>query len=88
MALEEQEICKYRRQIDELDAKIADFLNERAKIVLNIKQLKSKAKLPVFDPQREQEILTRLALNNKGPLDSEDLKEIYRHVLYYMRNFE
>jgi len=88
MALEEQEICKYRRQIDELDTKIANYLNKRAEIVLAIKNLKQKAKLPVFDPQREQEILTRLALNNKGPLSSEDLKEIYRHVLYYMRNFE
>lgn len=88
MALEEQEIYKYRRQIDELDAKIASYLNKRAEIVLAIKNLKQKAKLPVFDPQREQEILTRLALNNKGPLSSEDLKEIYRHVLYYMRNFE
>lgn len=88
MALAEDEIYKYRQKIDELDAKIASYLNERAKIVLAIKELKSKAKLPVFDPQREQEILTRLALNNKGPLSNEDLKEIYRHVLYYMRNFE
>jgi len=86
--MEEQQISAFRQKIDALDEKIAENLNERAKIVLAIRELKNQANLPLFDPQREQEILTRMALSNPGPLSDEDLKEIYRNVLYYMRNFE
>lgn len=86
--MEDQQISDFRKQIDSLDDRIAEHLSERAKIVLAIRELKNRANLPVFDPQREQEILTRIALTNRGPLSDEDLKEIYRNVLYYMRNFE
>lgn len=86
--MEDQQISDFRKQIDSLDDRIAEHLSERAKIVLAIRELKNRANLPVFDPQREQEILTRIALTNRGPLSDDDLKEIYRNVLYYMRNFE
>lgn len=84
----EEQISEFRKQIDTLDDQITKQLNERAKIVLAIRELKHQAKLPLLDPQREQEILTRMALSNAGPLSDDDLKEIYRNVLYYMRNFE
>jgi len=87
-SMEDQQISDFRKQIDSLDDTIAEHLSERAKIVLAIRELKNRANLPVFDPQREQEILTRIALTNRGPLSDDDLKEIYRNVLYYMRNFE
>ena len=86
--MEEQQIAEFRKQIDALDDEIAQHLSERAKIVLAIRELKNRANLPLFDAQREQEILTRMSLMNSGPLSDEDLKEIYRNVLYYMRNFE
>lgn len=86
--MEEQQITQFRQQIDTLDKKIAEQLNERAQIVLAIRELKNQAQLPIFDPQREQEILTRLALTNRGPLSDDDLKEIYRNVLHCMKNFE
>jgi len=86
--MEEQQIAEFRKQIDALDDEIARHLSERAKIVLAIRELKNRANLPLFDAQREQEILTRMSLMNSGPLSDEDLKEIYRNVLYYMRNFE
>lgn len=84
----EEQLVGYRKQIDELDNVIAGRLNERAEIVLSIRELKNKAQLPLFDSQREREILTRLSLGNEGPLSDEDLKEIYRHVLFHMKNFE
>lgn len=84
----EELLSEYRKRIDDLDNVIAKHLNERAQIVLAIRELKNEAKLPIYDSQREQEILTRLSLSNKGPLSDEDLKEIYRHVLFHMKNFE
>lgn len=88
MAFEEQRISEYRREIDKLDQQILDSLNRRAGIVAEIRQLKAQAKLPILDPQREQEILTKLSLVNQGPLRDQDLHDIYRQVLHSMRNFE
>jgi len=88
VGMEAQQISELRQKLDTLDEKIAKHLSERAKIVLAVRELKNQANLPIFDPQREQEILTRLALANDGPLSDDDLKEIYRNILYYMRNFE
>ncbi len=84
----EEKISGFRKRIDDLDAQIAEQLNERAQIVLSIREIKNKAELPIFDSQREREILTRLALANKGPLSGDDLKDIYKNVLFHMRNFE
>lgn len=57
--MEEQQISEFRKQIDSLDEKIAQHLNERAKIVLAIRELKNQANLPLFDSQQEQEILRK-----------------------------
>jgi chorismate mutase len=84
----EEQLNSFRKQIDSLDQKITEQLNERARIVLEVREIKNQAKLPICDPQREQEIFTRLALTNKGPLSDDDLKEIYRNILHYMKNFE
>ncbi len=84
----EAQLCKQRKQIDALDDKIIEKLNERAKIVLEIREIKSKANLPILDSQREQEIMTKMNLRNNGPLKNQDLQEIYKNILHYMRNFE
>ncbi len=84
----EEQLFKHRKQIDILDDKIIEKLNERAKIVLEIREIKNQANLPILDSQREQEIMTKMTLKNNGPLRNEDLQEIYRNILHYMRNFE
>ena len=88
MISEEQKITEMRLRIDRIDEKIVKQLNERAKLVITIRELKNQAKLPVFDPQREQEILTKLALINEGPLKEEPLKDIYSKILARMKNNE
>lgn len=88
MSSEEQKITEMRQRIDRIDEKIVKQLNERAKLVLAIRELKNLAKLPIFDPHREQEILTKLALINDGPLKEDPLKEIYAKILACMKNNE
>ncbi|MCK4268397.1 MAG: chorismate mutase [Actinomycetia bacterium] len=84
----EEQISEYRKKIDSLDNHIAEQLNKRAEFSLAIRELKQEAKLPILDPQREQEILTRLSVSNRGPLKDKDLQGIYRNLLHHMKNFE
>ncbi len=70
-----------RNGIDALDSKIVDLLNERAKIVLKIGEIKKRNRAQVYVPHREQEVYSRITSQNKGPLSNECLMAIYRELM-------
>ncbi len=72
---------KLRGKIDVLDKEIIRLLNSRAKIAGDIAGLKRDNGLSVYSPDREREVLKKLALLNKGPLSSGALEAIYREVM-------
>ena len=78
-------IEEHRAQIDEIDAKIVELLNERAMHSLQIRDLKPGARMGLYDPRREEEILQKVAKLNEGPLYSEHLREIYTTILKVMK---
>lgn len=80
-----EEIEKHRRDIDDLDRQIVELLNKRAGHSLVIRGLKPEAKMGLFDAKREEEILTKVASYNNGPLYNENLREIYTTILKVMK---
>ena len=64
--MNEEKLSQLRAKIDALDAQIVDLISQRAKIALEIGQLKSKGNLNFWDPKREKEIFARLKSINKG----------------------
>lgn len=77
-----------RKKIDQVDEKIVGLLNERALLARRIGQAKSLEKEEVYVPSREKEILQRLPSLNRGPLQEEALRSIYREVLSASRSVE
>jgi chorismate mutase len=78
-------IDELRASIDEVDCKVVDLLNDRAKLALEIRALKPQAKMALYDPKREEQIFARLAACNKGPLYGDNLREIYEAILHVMK---
>ena len=76
MSLEE-----LRQRIDELDRQLVQLLNERARVVVEIGKLKNKTDKPVYAPDREKEIFTKIAEANKGPLPDRCLTAIWRELM-------
>jgi chorismate mutase/prephenate dehydratase len=70
-----------RRQIDSIDKKIIQLLNDRTGISLEIAQLKLKTGQSVYSPDREREVLSKIARQNKGPLEGPALEAIYREIM-------
>lgn len=70
-----------RKEIDALDSKIVELLNERAKIVLKIGEIKKQNQAQIYVPNREQEVYSRIKSQNKGPLTDECLVAIYRELM-------
>jgi len=78
-------IDELRTGIDEIDCRIVELLNQRAKIALDIRALKPEARLGLYDPKREEEIFAHLASCNDGPLYGDNLREIYEAILHVMK---
>lgn len=70
-----------RKRIDVIDKKITESLNSRAKITLEIAKLKQKGKISVYSPDRERDVLRKVAIANKGPLDNSALEAVYREIM-------
>ncbi|HHT9109975.1 MAG TPA: prephenate dehydratase [Candidatus Brocadiaceae bacterium] len=75
------EIDQLRKQIDALDSKIVELLNERAGFVLKIGEIKKQNQAQVYVPNREQEVYSRVTAQNKGPLSNECLISVYRELM-------
>ncbi len=70
-----------RNKVDSIDNNIIKLLNMRAQTTLNIARLKRKSGKSVYSPDREREVLRKLAIINSGPLSSAAIEAIYREVM-------
>jgi chorismate mutase/prephenate dehydratase len=73
-----------RKQIDELDARIVELLNARARIVVEVGRVKHQSGAPIYAPDREKVVLERIRRANKhvgGPLPDGCLEAIYRELM-------
>lgn len=77
-------LAPLREQIDELDRRIVELLNARARIVIDIGKVKHKSGTPIYAPDREKIVLERIRNANKtvgGPLPDSCLEAIYRELM-------
>jgi chorismate mutase len=77
-----------RRQIDQLDLKIVDLLNERTEIVNEIGRIKRQFSMPVYEPKREDQVFENVTGHNPGPLTAEALKRIFERIIDEMRTIQ
>ena len=75
------DLVALRRDIDELDKKIVELLNERAKVVVRVGKTKETDGTPIYAPDRESAVLKRVAELNAGPIPQRTLQAIYRELM-------
>jgi chorismate mutase len=83
-----EEIEDWRRRIDELDRKLVELLNERSQCVLEIGRAKRAARIPLYQPEREQEIFANVERSNRGPLTDRALRRLFERILDEARSIE
>lgn len=86
---EVQETVKtLRERVDEVDRDLVRLLNERAQIVQEIGASKQEAGIALFDPRREEEILSKVAEENPGPIYDSSVRDIFELILHRIRDLE
>jgi len=86
---ESPEMRRLRHEIDALDRRIVQLLNERAdkgRAVGREKQANGRRR--IRDAEREREVLLRVSMANAGPIPQADLLAIYRRLMAATRALE
>jgi chorismate mutase/prephenate dehydratase len=80
------DIDKLRAQIDALDDELAALLQRRARLAQQIGGLKGGA--PAYRPEREAQVLRRVAGKGADPLPAEAVARVFREVISACRGLE
>jgi chorismate mutase len=74
-------LADWRRRIDEIDRKLVQLLNERSHCALEIGKIKQEQKLPLYQPDREREVLENAERTNPGPLSNAAIRRLFERII-------
>jgi chorismate mutase/prephenate dehydratase len=77
-------IDSIRDRIDDIDRRIHDLLNERARFAQDVGKSKRSEGLSTADfykPEREAQVLRKALERNKGPLRNEEIARLFREIM-------
>ena len=75
------DIADWRKKIDEIDRRLVQLLNERARCAVEIGKVKRQNALPIREPQREKEVLQHVLDANQGPLKNDALHRVFERIV-------
>ncbi|MBU8905217.1 bifunctional 3-deoxy-7-phosphoheptulonate synthase/chorismate mutase [Desertibacillus haloalkaliphilus] len=75
-----EQLDALRNQLDDVNLKLLELINERASLVQEIGQVKSKQGVNRFDPVRERKMLDLIAAKNEGPFETSTLQHLFKQI--------
>ena len=75
---EQAELGKLREGIDRIDSEVLGLLSERARLAQRVGEIKHGN---IYRPEREAQVLRRIAETNPGPLPEAAVRTIFREVM-------
>ena len=81
-------IDDWRRRIDEIDRQLVTLLNERSRCAMEIGRIKQERHLPLYQPEREKEVLAAAERSNTGPLPDTAIRRLFERILDEARSVE
>ena len=82
------DIDDWRRKIDKIDSDILKLLNERIMCVINIAAIKKQEGIPVYIAEREEKIIERLFKENNGPVEEDNIRNIFSVIFTESRRVQ
>ena len=82
------ELAAIRSKIDQIDQEIVDRLNARVELASAVAKAKQKEGTPIYAPEREEQVFSKLKALNTGPLTEPSLRSIYREIISAMIGLE
>jgi chorismate mutase / prephenate dehydratase len=79
---------EYREKIDGIDGKLVELLDERAGLVKKIGEYKKANNIPVYQPERENEIKETVLARSKKVFPTSGLLQIFTEIVSAARSLE
>lgn len=79
---------RLRCNIDEVDAVLVKLLNQRARWALDVGEVKGRAGIPIYQPEREAQVLARVEGYNAGPLGADAVRRLFERIIDESRRLE
>jgi chorismate mutase/prephenate dehydratase len=70
-----------RDAIDAVDSQLVKLLDERLRLAAEVGRIKQEAGAPVYQPEREAEVIRRVVASSGGRIAPASLEAIYREIL-------
>jgi len=83
-----EDLARCRVSIDQLDIQLLDLLNRRTEIVEEIGRIKHELRLAIYEPKREDQVVTNVLKHNLGPLPPDAVKRIFERIIDEMRTIQ
>ena len=78
-----------RDDIDRVDEVIVRLLNERARVAVEIGQLKKQLQVPIYQPDREKQVLAHVrSVASEGPLGPDAIARLFERIIDEARRLE
>jgi len=77
----DDELARLRSEIDAVDRRILENLNERARLVQDVGNLKRSTGAAVYAAGRERDLVATLAAQNPGPFPNAALPHVFREII-------
>ncbi|MBM7838423.1 3-deoxy-7-phosphoheptulonate synthase/chorismate mutase [Alkalihalobacillus xiaoxiensis] len=75
-----KQLDELRDQLDKVNLSLLEQINERARLVKEIGELKREQGIARFDPVRERSMLDLIATNNQGPFETATLQHLFKQI--------
>ncbi|MDO8643852.1 MAG: prephenate dehydratase [bacterium] len=83
-----KKLDQLRHQIDSIDKKFLDLLNQRAGIAQKVGDLKKKGGGEFYAPNREKSILEKLVHENGGPFPNHAVSAVFKEIFSACRSLQ
>ncbi|WP_077357753.1 bifunctional 3-deoxy-7-phosphoheptulonate synthase/chorismate mutase [Virgibacillus halodenitrificans] len=75
-----KDLEQLREQLDDVNLEILKLINQRALLVQDIGQIKTKQSMKRFDPVRERDMLDQITSQNDGPFEKATIEHIFKEI--------
>jgi chorismate mutase/prephenate dehydratase len=87
-APDDSALTPLRRRIDDIDGQLLELISERARLAQEVGRVKHARGEPVYRPEREAQVLARLAQINAGPLPAQSIRAVWLELMSACRALE
>ncbi len=88
VSVSQADLRTWRDRIDAIDREILRLVNERSGVANVIGHIKQQLGIPVYAPQREQEVILNVTEANEGPLTADAIRRIFERLIDETRSLE